>query len=104
MLTNVITTPPAKSVVISATGTSASSAIDMENCDAIYVTNTSVTLYVAVRIGVGSAPTAVISTDVIVPPMGSVVIGGNSNVTHVAAIASGAGPTIVGFSPIRRGQ
>lgn len=104
MLTNVLTTPPAKSVIISATGTSASSAIDMADCDAIYVANTSATLYVAVRIGIGSAPTAVITTDIIVPPMSSAVIGGNSNVTHVAAIASGAGPTIVGFSPIRRGQ
>lgn len=103
MLTNVITAIPAGSIVVSATASSVGGTVDCTGCDAIYVTNTSVTLYVAVRAGVG-AQTAVLTTDILIPPQGSILLPANDTTTGVAAIGSGAGPTVVGFSPIRRGQ
>lgn len=85
--------------VISATGTSANVAITMgDNDNAVMFSNTSATLYVAVCLG-SSAPTAVLTTDLIIPPMGMAIVGANSAITHAAAIASGAGPTIVGVMP-----
>ena len=103
MLTNVVAATPAGSIVVSATASSAGGTVDCTGCDAIYVANTSATLYVAVRAGTG-AQTAVLTTDIIIPPMGQVILPANDTITGVAAIGSAAGPTIVGFSPIRRGQ
>ena len=103
MLSNVISSIPGTSVVVSATAASVGTTISCEGCDAILVTNTSTTLYVAVRRGTG-AQTAVLTTDAIIPPFGQIVMSVNDRVDNVAAIGSGAGPTIVGFTPIRRGQ
>lgn len=103
MLANVVSAIPGGSIVVSATGSSVAGTVDCTGCDAIYVANTSATIYVAVRAGVG-AQTAVLTTDVLVPPLGSVILPANDLITGVAAIGSAAGPTIVGFSPIRRGQ
>ena len=94
---------PATSVVVSATASSGGGTIDCTGCDAIRAVNTSVTLYVAVRVGTG-AQTAVLTTDPIIPPQGEIFLAANATITHVAAIGSAAGPTIVGFTPIRRGQ
>jgi hypothetical protein len=55
-----------------------------------------------VRMGT-DAQTAVLTTDLSIPPLRSVLIGVNEAVTHVAAIGSAAGPTAVRFMPIRRG-
>lgn len=91
---------PATATVVSATGSSVSAALTIPSwCNALYVCNTSATLYVAIRVGVG-APTASLTADLIIPPLGSVVIGVNSTITHVAAIGSASGPTIVGFCPV----
>lgn len=103
MLSNVVAATPGGSIVVSATASSVGGTVDCTGCDAIYVANTSATLYVAVRAGTG-AQTAVLTTDVVIPPMSSVVLPANDTITNVAAIGSGAGPTVVGFSPIRRGQ
>lgn len=94
---------PGSGVSVSATGTSADESLDCTGCDALHIVNTSATLYVAVRWGVG-AQTAVIGTDIAIPPMGQVVVGINAaGVDTVAAVASGAGPTAVRFTPVRRG-
>ncbi|MBM3450545.1 MAG: hypothetical protein FJX78_06125 [Armatimonadetes bacterium] len=94
---------PGGSIVVSATGSSVGGTVDCTGCDEMYIVNTSATLYVAVRFGVG-AQTAVITTDLILPPLGTVIVGVNSAITGVAAIGSAAGPTIVGFTPILRGR
>ena len=94
---------PGTSVVVSATGTSVSGTIDCTGCDAIRAVNTSATLYVAVRVATGT-PTAVLTTDPIIPPLGEIFLAANATIAGVAAIGSAAGPTVVGFTPIRRGQ
>jgi hypothetical protein len=103
MLINVLTTAPGGSIVVSATAGSIGGTVACTGCDAIYAANTSTTLYVAVRAGVG-AQTASLTTDVLIPPGGAVLLPANETTTGVAAYASGAGPAIVGFSPIKRGQ
>ena len=103
MLTDVVASVPGLSVVVSATASSVGGTIDCTGCDAIRATNTSTTLYVAVRVGTGTQ-TAVLTTDVLIPPSASVILPANATITHVAAIGSAAGPTVVGFSPILRGQ
>jgi|GEM_PF-6310111 len=103
MLSNVVAAAPGGSIVVSATASSVGGTVDCTGCDAIRACNTSTTLYVAVRAGVG-AQTAVLTTDVLIPPMGEVILQANDTITGVAAIGSAAGPTVVGFSPIRRGQ
>jgi hypothetical protein len=103
MLSNVVAAVPGGSIVISATASSVAGTVNCTGCDAIYVTNTSATLYVGVRAGVG-AQTASLTTDALVPPMGQIILPANEATTGVAAIGSAGGPTIVGFSPIKRGQ
>jgi hypothetical protein len=98
----VISSPAGRSVRVSATASSVGTTINMTGCDQIYVVNTSTTLNVAVRVGVG-AQTAVLTTDVLIPPFGWIILAANPSVTHVAAIGSAAGPTIVQFSPMLRG-
>jgi hypothetical protein len=94
---------PGTSVVVSATGSSVSGTIDCTGCDAIRVVNASTTLYVAVRVG-GAAPSASLTVDPIIPPGQEIFLAANAQTVGVAAIGSGGGPTIVGFTPIRRGQ
>jgi hypothetical protein len=98
----VLAAVPGSSVNVSATATSANAAIVCTGCDKIHVVNTSATLYVTVRAGTG-AQTAVLATDIAIPPMGQIVIPCNSLTDNVAAIASGAGPTVVVFTPLLRG-
>lgn len=90
---------PGAGVTVAATGSSVSGSITMgENDNAIYITNTSTTLHVAVRIGT-SAPTAVLTTDPVIPPNGTLLLAANNLISSVAAIGSGAGPTNVTFGP-----
>jgi hypothetical protein len=103
MLSNVVAAVPGGSIVVSATASSVGGTVVCTGCDAMRVCNTSTTLYVAVRAGTG-AQTAVLTTDVVIPPMGCVILPVNDTTTNVAAIGSAGGPTIVGFSPILRGQ
>lgn len=93
---------PGSGASVSATASSVGAALDCTGCDALHIVNTSATLYVAARWGVG-AQTAVLATDIAIPPQSQVVVGINPAVTHVAAIGSGAGPTVVRFTPVRRG-
>lgn len=93
---------PGTSVSVSATGSSVSGTIDCTGCDKIHVANTSATLYVSVRAGVG-AQTATLGTDLTIPPLGQVILAANAQITGVAAIGSAAGPTAVVFTPLRRG-
>jgi len=96
-----ISVVPGTAVNVAATASSVGGTITCTGCDAIRVTNTSTTLHVAVRVGAG-AQTAVLTTDVVLAPMSSVILAANAQVTHVAAIGSGAGPTTVNFAPILR--
>ena len=94
-----ITVQAGGGIVVSATGSSVGGTLALTSThNAIYVCNTSATLYVAVRIGTGSQ-TASITTDTIIPPMSAVILAANSLITGCAAIGSAAGPTIVGFIP-----
>lgn len=94
---------PGTAVNVAATASSVGGTIDCTGCDVVRVANTSATLHVGVRIGTG-AQTAVLTTDVVIPPLGVAYLPANATITHVAAIGSGAGPTTVNFAPIRRGQ
>jgi hypothetical protein len=93
---------PGTSTTVAATAASVDESITCTDCDALYISNTSATLNVGVRWGVG-AQTAVLATDLNIPPMGQVLVGINATVDTVAAIGSGAGPTNVVFTPVRRG-
>ncbi len=90
-----------RAIGVSVTASSVeSSLLDATGCNALHIVNTSTTLYVAVRWGVGSQ-TAVLTTDITIPPMGQIIVGCNPLVTNVAGIGSGAGPTHVKFTPCR---
>lgn len=87
-------------VSVSATASSVASAITMPSlANALYVANTSTTLFVGVAAANGTA-TATLSQFVL-PPLATVLIevpqGGVIN--SVAAIGSAAGPTAVVFTP-----
>ena len=99
---NVLGVVPNTGVTVAATGSSVSGAITCTGCDALYIVNTSESLHVAVAWGVG-APTATLAADLNIPPRGTVLVGINPAITHVAAIGSGAGPTSVRFMPVLRG-
>ena len=85
-----------------ATGSSVGDTVTMGNGNALHIANTSATLYVSVRWGVG-AQTAVLGDDLTLPPMSWVVVDVPNATTHVAAIGSAAGPTAVVFTPCRQG-
>lgn len=88
-------------VNVAATASSvAGSIVVARPANAIRVTNTSATLHVAFRVG-SSAQTAVLTTDMVLAPLQSVIIGANEQTTSVAAIGSAAGPTTVNFCPVR---
>ena len=93
---------PGRSVAVAATASSVGGSIDCTGCDKIYVANTSATLFVAVRVGTG-AQTAVLTTDIVIPPLGQIILGASALTTNVAAIGSAAGPTTVQFTPLTRG-
>jgi len=99
---DVLSVVPGTAVNVAATASSVAGTIDCTGCDAIRVANTSTTVHVAVRAGAG-AQTAVLTTDVVIPPMRSVILAANAQFTGVAAIGSAAGPTTVNFAPVRRG-
>lgn len=94
---------PGTAVNVAATVSSVGGTIDCTGCDVIRVTNTSTTLHVGVRAGTG-AQTAVLTTDLVIAPLGTAYLPANATITHVAAIGSAAGPTTVNFAPIKRGQ
>jgi len=90
------------SISVSATASSVgSTSLVMTGGNALHIANTSATLYVSVRWGVG-AQTAVLGTDLTIPPMGWVVVDVPPTTTAVAAIGSAAGPTAVVFTPVRQ--
>lgn len=86
------------STQVSASGTSADEALVSTGTSAMMITNPSATLSVAVRWGVG-AQTAVLATDMTIPPASYVIVAIAGNENMVAAIATGAGPTLVQFTP-----
>ncbi len=89
------------SAVVAATASSVSGTITMPGgFNGLHIANTSATLYVSARWGVG-APTATLGSSLSLPPMSHVIVEANDIVTHVAAIGSGAGPTAVVFTPVR---
>lgn len=93
--------PIGASTSVAATASSAGGTITMGSMNALHIANTSATLYVSVRWGVG-AQTAVLGSDPTIPPMGQLLIDVPAATTHVAAIGSGAGPTPVVFTPCRQ--
>lgn len=93
---------PGTAVTVAATGSSVAGTVAMGTYNCLHIANTSATLFVAVRYGVGSQ-TAVLTTDLAIPPMSYVVISVPKATTGVAAIGSGAGPTVVMFTPCAEG-
>ena len=100
-LADVLAVNPGQSTNVAATGSSVAGTIVMSvGMNAMHIANTSATLGCAARIGVG-AQTAVLTTDIMLPPMSHVVIAASPLVTGAAAICTGAGPTVVMFTPAR---
>lgn len=92
---------PGNSTNVAATGSSVAGTLTPTvGMNACHVSNSSATLTVGVRIGVG-AQTAVLTTDINIPPMSQVVLAMSPLDTGCAAIGSGAGPTAVVFTPCR---
>ncbi len=70
--------------------------------NALHIANTSATLYVSCRWGVGAQTGVTLGDSFTLPPKGHRIVDVNGNtVTHVAAIGSAAGPTAVVFTPGR---
>jgi hypothetical protein len=88
------------STAVAATDSSVGGTVTCAGCNAMHISNPSATLNVGVRWGVG-AQTAVLTTDLNLPPMGHIVVDINPTITHVAAIGSASGPTSVVFTPGR---
>lgn len=98
---NVLAVNSGQSTNVAATGSSVAGTIVMSaGMNAMHIANTSATLSCAARIGVG-AQTAVLTTDIMIPPMSYVVIAASPLTTGAAAICTGAGPTPVMFTPAR---
>ena len=90
-----------RSISVAATASSVgSTSLNMADANSLHIANTSATLYACVRWGTG-AQTAVLGQDLTIPPMGQVIVGAGPQITGVAAIGSGAGPTAVVFTPCR---
>lgn len=96
--------PLGVSVAVSATASSVGASIVMPmRANALYIANTSATLYATAAWG-SSAPTALLGGgdgQVTIPPLGSVLVEANPSAVFVAAIGSGAGPSVVVFTPCR---
>lgn len=91
----------ASSVSVAATASNVQGSIVMPTgANGLHIANTSATLYVSVAYGT-SAQTTVLGTFPTIPPMGQLVVDTNPNISSVAAIGSGAGPTAVVFTPVR---
>lgn len=87
---------------ISATATSGSVTITADTAyDKMHVVNTHATIYAAVRLTVG-ASTAVIGTDICVPPQGQIIIAMNPLIDTISAVAS-ASTAVIRFQPLLRG-
>jgi len=95
-------TPLAGATSVSATASSVAGTITMPSlANALHIANTSATLYVTAKYGVG-AQTATLGGDgITIPPMSQVLVEANNTITHLAAIGSAAGPTAVVFTPAR---
>lgn len=88
------------SVAIAATASSVPGAFVMTSpANAIYICNTSATLYSTVNLAVSGA-VAVLGTGLTIPPFGQVLISASPNIGSVAAIGSAIGPTAVVFTPV----
>ena len=89
---------------ISTTASSKSLAVPISG-NACRITNTSSSLIVYATFGVGSATAVIPTADgagsncVVLPPNSSVVVDVPQGANYVASIASGAGPTLVYFTP-----
>ena len=92
---------PGGSVNVAATTSSVAGTIAMGIYPCIRISNTSATVHVGVRFGVG-AQTAVLTTDLVLEPMSSVIVSAPRTTTGVAAIGS-AGTTTVNFTPCSEG-
>lgn len=98
--------PNGLTTCISTTGTSKSLAMAVGGTH-VRVTNTSTTLFVYVTFGIDSATAVIPTADgagsncIVVPAFESVIIAIPKGVNYCAAIASGAGPTLVYFTPGR---
>jgi hypothetical protein len=90
----------AGAVKIAATGSNVQGTITFPvTANALHIANTSATLYVTAKWGVG-AQTATLGGDGIsIPPMSYVIVEAGPATSHLAAIGSGAGPTDVIFTP-----
>lgn len=92
-------------ICISTTGTSKSLALPL--CAQAQITNTSSSLIVYVQFGVGSATAVIPTADnaasgsmcYVLPPNSTQIVDVPKNANYVAAIASGAGPTLVYIAP-----
>jgi len=95
-------TPLPGATSVSATASNVQGTITMPSlANALHIANTSATLYVTAKYGVG-AQTATLGGDgITIPPMSHVLVETNNTITHVAAIGSAAGPTAVVFTPAR---
>ncbi|MBM3273542.1 MAG: hypothetical protein FJZ00_00205 [Candidatus Sericytochromatia bacterium] len=95
---SILSYTPGTAVVVNATGSSQPGTIAMADNDGMHIANTSTTLYVQVRWGVGNQ--TAVTTDLGIPPMSQVLVRANKTITGVAAIGSAAGPTAVIFTPV----
>lgn len=87
-------------VTVSATASNVQGTITMPaRSNAIHIVNTSATLYVTAKFGIGAQTATLGAAGITLPPMGQVLIEANDTITHIAAIGSGAGPTAVVFTP-----
>ena len=87
--------PLGASVTVAATASSVSGTLPGTAGGACLVYNNG-SVYVAVAFGKGAAPTATLN-DTPIPPNTALVLSIPEDVTHVAAIGSGAGPSNVIF-------
>ena len=88
---------------VAATASSIQGTITMaKGLDGLHIANTSATLYVPIRVGT-SAQTAILGDSLTIPPLGQVLVETprDTQIAHVAAIGSAAGPTAVVFTPVR---
>jgi len=92
--------PMAGSVSVSATASNVAAAITMPAiANALYVANTSATLYVSIAYATAGATTT-LGGGVTIPPMTAILIEiPPGQIASVSAIGSAAGPTAVVFTP-----
>lgn len=94
--------PMTGTIPVSAIATSTNGGITFPaGANAMHIINTSTTLYVSVSFGSGAQTVNLGTSGISIPPMGQIIVEANPTVAFVGAIASGAGPTAVIFTPGR---